>query len=134
MNEKWNEILSSLPPRPPRSRLEPYRELIEEMRRLGWTYREISRVLAEKCQLRVSSSNIHYFVRVCAARAKAKRGQVANAADSTKEASLQSDEVRQRIAAVKQRRGAEGPEREGFIFDPGEPLRLRKPDRKSTSS
>jgi len=63
MDEKWNDILSSLPARPPRSRLEPYCELIEELRRRGRTYREITSVLLEKCQVRASRSNIHHFVR-----------------------------------------------------------------------
>ena len=37
-------------PKPPRSRLEPHATLIEEMRRRGWTYREIARVLAENAK------------------------------------------------------------------------------------
>lgn len=35
--------LSDLPPKPPRSKLEPHRELIRELRRKGRTYREVSR-------------------------------------------------------------------------------------------
>jgi hypothetical protein len=44
MDDKWIDILSSLPPRPARSRLEPYCDLIEELRRRGRTYREITSV------------------------------------------------------------------------------------------
>jgi hypothetical protein len=40
--------LSDLPPKPPRSKLEPHRELIRELRRKGRTYREVSRLFAER--------------------------------------------------------------------------------------
>ena len=41
MDEKFEAILKSLADKPARSCLEPYRELIEELRNRGWTYREI---------------------------------------------------------------------------------------------
>ena len=47
MDDKVSEILDGLPPKPPRSRLDPHVTLIEEMRRRGRTYREIAHVLAE---------------------------------------------------------------------------------------
>jgi hypothetical protein len=40
----FKEILDNLPEKPPRSRLEPYRESILEMRRRGRPLREIARV------------------------------------------------------------------------------------------
>jgi len=39
MDDKVSEILDGLPPKPPRSRLDPHVKLIEEMRRRGRTYR-----------------------------------------------------------------------------------------------
>jgi hypothetical protein len=51
MDEKFQIILSSLPKKPPRSRLEPYREFIDELRQLGRTYQEIAQILTEKCQV-----------------------------------------------------------------------------------
>ena len=63
MDDKLQVILDSLPEKPPRSRLEPYCELIDELRRRGRTYREIARILVEKCQLQVSRSTVHDFVR-----------------------------------------------------------------------
>ena len=41
MDDKVNEILERLPPKPPRSRLDPHATLIEEMRRRGRTFRAI---------------------------------------------------------------------------------------------
>ena len=64
MDERFQAILDSLPPKPPRSRLEPYWELIREMRRRGRTYREIAQVLSDKCQVVVATSTIHDFVQV----------------------------------------------------------------------
>ena len=43
MMEPTNQIiLESLPPKSPRSKLEPHRELIRELRRKGRTYREVA--------------------------------------------------------------------------------------------
>jgi IS30 family transposase len=77
MDDKVNEILDRLPPKPPRSRLDPHAALIEELRRRGRTYREIARVLAEDCQVHSSPSNIYYFVRLRAQEAKQARAQEA---------------------------------------------------------
>src|SRR5437667_8511019 len=52
-----------MPAKPRRSRLEPYRDLINELRRRGRTYREIADILAEKCQLRAAASTVNRFLR-----------------------------------------------------------------------
>jgi hypothetical protein len=44
--------------------MEPYRELIEQLRTRGRTYREIAQILAEKCQLQILRSAINDFARV----------------------------------------------------------------------
>src|SRR5262249_29518357 len=119
--DNFEEILNSLPEKPARSRLEPYAGLINELLRRSRTYREIARILAEKCQIQVSISTIHDFVRL---RSRAKRnppkrqtpGSTEKPAASTtirdrektparaeKEISA-VNEVYQRIAALKQRR------------------------------
>jgi hypothetical protein len=140
MDDKVNEILDRLPPKPPRSRLDPHAALIEELRRRGRTYREIARVLAEDCHVQSSPSNIYYFVRLRAREAKkakaeqAKQNQ-AGSIGSSKVASTKTtvrntaaqgnlpNDVAKRIAAFKQRKipQATSP---GFHFDPDEPLRL----------
>src|SRR5271170_6326853 len=63
VSDKFQAILDALPEKPPRSRLEPYSALIDELRRRRRTYREIVSILAEKCDLQVSISTIHDFVR-----------------------------------------------------------------------
>jgi hypothetical protein len=62
--------LSDLPPKPPRSKLEPHRELIRELRRKGRTYREVSRLFAERLGLQVAPSTLHSFVKVRARHRK----------------------------------------------------------------
>ena len=52
-DDQLRDIIAALPEKLSRSRLEPYRKLIAELRRLGRTYREIALLLGEKCQLRV---------------------------------------------------------------------------------
>ena len=44
-------ILESLPPKSPRSKLEPHRELIRELRRKGRTYREVDLLFQERLGL-----------------------------------------------------------------------------------
>ena len=140
MDSKLSEILDRLPPKPPRSRLDPHAALIEELRRRGRTYREIARVLAEDCQVQTSPSNIYYFVRLREREARqakvqeAKQDQAGSFGSSKVASSRRTvrntvaegnppNDVAQRIAAFKQRKVPE-PTSVGFHFDPDEPLRL----------
>lgn len=143
MDDNVNEILDGLPPKPPRSRLDPHAALIEEMRRRGRTYKEIARVLAEVFQLHSSPSNIYYFVqhrakvarqaRVQKARTKAESSHTVaftqKAFGNPASQPSSPTDVMQRIAAFKNRRVAEE-KPEGFHFDPNEPLRLINPEKK----
>lgn len=138
MDDKVNEILERLPPKPPRSRLDPHATLIEEMRRRGRTFVEIARVLAQECKVRSCPSNIHHFLKLRARTAKlAKRAsdrvcesstvavpQVANGRTVSQPAP--STDAARRIAALKQRKPP-AQASEGFDYDPNEPLRLLKP-------
>ena len=51
-------ILESLPPKSPRSKLEPHRELIRELRRKGRTYREVAQLFHERLGLYVAPSDL----------------------------------------------------------------------------
>ncbi len=62
-DEQFKAIVDSLPEKRPRSRLEPYAELIDQLRKLGRTYREIERILSEKCGIRAPRCTINDFVR-----------------------------------------------------------------------
>src|SRR5881409_1270088 len=63
MDDRFQDILDGIPEKPPQSSLEPFRELINELRRRGRTYREIAHILAEKCQLHPAASTINRFLR-----------------------------------------------------------------------
>ena len=149
MDDNFQEILDSLPEKPSRSRLEPYGRLIDELLRRRWTYRGITRILAEKCQLKVSCSTIHDFVR---RRTRSRRNRPkrrapvpaetmrvspsARAEEKTR-ASVEEresppvDEVHQRIAALKQRPAPDQTSPKQFHYDPSEPLRLPPKKRKN---
>jgi hypothetical protein len=64
MEGRLRTILEQLPPDPPRSKLEPYADLIWDLRRRRKTYRAIAAFLAEHCNLQVQHSTIYDFVRV----------------------------------------------------------------------
>lgn len=139
MDDKVNEILHRLPPKPPRSRLDLHAALIEEMRRRGRTYREIAHVLEEAFQLRTSPSNIYYFVRLRAREArKAKAEQVkrpeagkvnalmAPTRRTASHGSQSAAEVAERIAALRNRKPIEQ-RPTGFEYNPDEPFRIITP-------
>lgn len=141
MGGQFQDILDSLPEKPARSRLEPYRELIDELRRRGRTFREIARILAEKCHVETGASTIHDFVRI--GSRKEQRSPRRSSPNTTKltatigqrfetpppaaSAVAAAEEVRRKIAALKARKSLIEPTPEGFQFDPNEPLRLKKP-------
>jgi IS30 family transposase len=124
-------ILDSLPPKAPRSRLEPYTALITELRRRGWSYADVARVLEEKCQVKVAPITIFDFLRV---RAKS-RGKANTPAGKTKADKLSEREVsapknqdrtvEERIAALKQRSATVNSQKPVFTYREDEPLTLR---------
>ncbi|SRR5438132_14348938 len=150
MDDRFQDILDGIPEKPPRSSLEPYRELIDELRRRGRTYREIAHILAEKCQLRVAASTVNRFLRKRkVARAKpaarltprsAKMVSVTTRAATERiagwnpqEERPSHDEVQQRIAALKLKPAPAQSNPELFRYDPNEPLHLPPKDRKANS-
>jgi hypothetical protein len=128
VDKKLEELLASLPPKPPRSRLAPYAGFICELRERGWTYRGITKVLAEKCGVRVSPSNVHHFVRINSlASARGNQRPMARPSAMSPERTVAPDELSQRIAGLKQSRRPSPPSTEtDFEFDTAEPLRIKK--------
>jgi IS30 family transposase len=63
MNPSFQEILEGLPPKPPRSKLDPYAELIRELRNRSRSYREIASILKDRCDLSVGVHTLYSFVR-----------------------------------------------------------------------
>ena len=146
MDDRLKDILDALPTKSPRSRLEPYREFIQELRRRGRTYRDIASILSEKCQVQVSASGIHDFVRTrYRSEQKSRRrepkgtitlmaapalAQIETTATAAK-VDAPADAVRRQIAALETRKSVIEPTPERFRFDPSEPLRLKKLGKKT---
>ena len=134
MNETFKAIVESLPPKRPRSQLEPYTALIQELRKRGRTYSEITGILAERCGVRVGIHTVYNFVRVRAATAKEGRSMTVAVEGSSPVASSgftniapeRDGEVWDRIRALKEGsvtarvQGAE----KVFHYDENEPLQL----------
>jgi hypothetical protein len=142
MDEAFQVILDSLPPKQPRSRLEPYTELIHELRKRGRSYREIVGILGDRCGIQVGVHTVYNFVRVRTTargkRTKATTPSVDKAANLvTQSAPLPATvseqdvdhEVWQRIRALKNRsvpaptKGAE----KVFHYDENMPLTVTPP-------
>jgi len=136
MDEELNKILEALPDKPPRSRLEPFRDFIEELRRRDRTFREISEILAEKCQVQVTASGIHDFLRTRSRRGKSQaikptqpaRRPVKRPMEPTLPKTSSNDEVQRKIAELKARRPTAKPNVSGVEYDPDAPLRLKRTD------
>jgi len=137
MDANLKKILDELPDRPPRSRLEPYREFIGELRSRGRSYRNIAEILAEKCGVQVTGSGVHDFVH-SRSRPKVSPTQLSPintnqvGADNPGTAGTapvvpSSEEVQRKIAALKARNSASDPGPRGFEYDLDEPRRIKRP-------
>ena len=133
MDDKFRAILNSLPKKRQRSKLEPYTQLIDELRRRGRTYRDIARILAETCDLIVVSSTL---VRFMAARSKEKRNRPKHH-ETRKTGSavppnigvnispnVSDGNILKRIEALKQRPTKSDQPSKQFEYDPDQPLQL----------
>ena len=119
MNDQLKAIIEELPDKAPRSRLESYKEFIGELRNRGRTYKDITSILAEKFDIRVTAAGVHDFVRRRRpANAKPRRGSGESIANRTTRP-MESAPVVARDTSVER----DMPE---FKFDPDEPLRLTK--------
>ena len=146
MDPKFQSILNALPANQPRSRLEPYRELILEMRKRGRSYREIARVLAQSCGLRVGTSTINDFVLAQSKSPSEHTRTAANELSATNKHSVElirtyksrkgiqglisnqkalEDTIRN-IKAVKDKPPINSKKKPVFEYNPDEPLRLQR--------
>jgi hypothetical protein len=62
MNAGLRRIFDNVPEDEPRSRLEPYRELILGWRREGRSHRRICELLSDQCGLQIGKTAMHQFV------------------------------------------------------------------------
>lgn len=63
MNVDLQRVFDNTPDDTPRSRLEPYQELILCWRRQGRTYRRIQQLLTRQCSVKVSLAMLYKFVK-----------------------------------------------------------------------
>jgi hypothetical protein len=144
MEDRFQDVLSRVGAKRGRSRLEPYAELVEALRCQGFTCRDISALLLEKCQFKTSKSAVNRLVRAQARRRRNAARQISGHVPIpptivTKRAGLHSgpapseNEIQQRIAAMKARKPATVSSDNDFYFDPTEPLRLIDPGKRDST-
>jgi len=136
MDEKCKEVLAGLSGKRERSRLAPYGRLILELHRRGYSFRDIVPILSEKFGLNVASTTISRFVvrleqehsKPLKTRVRKKKPipavQTAPVVPEPNKIMSQSDEVRQRITALKQQKTRAEPDAKAFDYDPDQSLHL----------
>ena len=120
MEPEPRTILEYSPQKPPRSKLEPHRELIRELRRKGRTYREVARLFHERLGLHVALSTLHSFVKVRAKHRKRTQFEL----PPVGLAAAAVSPVLERVAALKAKPAVREAKRARFVFRENEPLTL----------
>jgi hypothetical protein len=111
---------SDLPSKPPRSKLEPHRDLIRELRRKGQTYRDVARLFRERLGLYVAPSTLHSFVKVRAKHRKRSQFELPPVELTTAGAPTVVD----RVFALKSKPVVRNAKPARFVFRENEPLTL----------
>ena len=138
MNEKSKAVLYGFSGRKERSQLAQHRDLICKLHQRGCTFREIVRLLAENFNLSVAPSTVCRFIarleQEASKQRKAKPQKVnpvpmmpvtpTAPVKSIPVSAASPDEVRQRIAALKQQAAQAEPDAKKFNYDPDQPLHL----------
>jgi IS30 family transposase len=126
MDDNTASVLRDIPDKPPRSKLEPYTDVIGALRRKRHTYREIAKFLHEHLDLEVAPSTIHDFVRIRRRREKDMRTPAESQSPSKPKPTPQPEAVGvdERIAALKRRSSTVSQPKPLFVYDEDEPLKL----------
>jgi len=111
--------IDNLPEKPPRSKLEPHRELIRELRRKGRTYREVAHLFEERLGLYVAPSTLHSFVKVRAKHRKRTQFELPPIQLATADSP-----VLDRVSAFKAKPVVRTVKPTRFVFRENEPLTL----------
>jgi hypothetical protein len=119
MEPELRTILESLPEKAYRSKLEPHRELIRELRRKGQTYREVAHLFAERLGLYVAPSTLHSFVKVRAKHRKRTQFELPPV-----QLAAEDSPVLDRVAALKTKPTVRTAKPSRFVFRENEPLTL----------
>ena len=135
MNEKIKTILAGFSGEQDRSQLTPHRKLILELHRRGCLFRKIAPILSENFGLKVASTTISRFVlRLEQEASKPRKTKprkekpvliIHPAPRKPMPAPTAShDEIRQRIAALKEQTAQHESDKRRFEYDPDQPLHL----------
>jgi hypothetical protein len=119
MEPELRTILESLPEKTYRSKLEPHRELIRELRRKGRTYREVAHLFEKLLGLYVAPSTLHSFVKVRAKHRKRTQFELPPIQLATSESP-----VLDRVSAFKAKPVVRTAKPSRFVFRENEPLTL----------
>jgi hypothetical protein len=119
MEPELRTILESLPEKTYRSKLEPHRELIRELRRKGRTYREVAHLFEERLGLYVAPSTLHSFVKVRAKHRKRAQFELPPIQLTSAESP-----VLDRVSACKAKPVVRSAKPARFVFRENEPLTL----------
>jgi hypothetical protein len=134
MDESTRIFVEQIPEKPPRSKLEPYADVIRDLRRKRRTYQEIARFFADHFQLPVAPSTIHAFVKVRARRRHQLQIELPPEAPSRTQKNEHADavlasasEVQDRINALRRRAPTASGNERVFEYNEDEQLRLNSP-------
>jgi len=119
MEPELRTILESLPEKTYRSKLEPHRELIRELRRKGQTYREVARLFHERLGLCVAPCTLHSFVKVRAKHRKRSQFEL-----PPLELTSAPSPALDRVAGLREEAFAPKSKAVRFVFRENEPLTL----------
>ena len=111
--------IDNLPDKPPRSKLEPHRDLIRELRRRGRTYRGVARLFNDRLGLYVAPSTLHSFVKVRAKHRKRMQFELPPSESGAADLSALD-----RVAALKAKPVVRNAKPARFVFRENEPLTL----------
>ena len=142
MNEKCRAILAGFTGRKKRSKLELHRDLISKLHKRGCTYREIVRILTENFSLSVAPSTVFRFImRLEKEHQKPRKTKpqkeklvtiMPTVLRTPPPAPVAShDEIRRRIAALKQQTAQPESDKLRFEYDPDQPLNLEQEEEKA---
>jgi len=129
MDPKIAALIGNLPEQPGRSKLEQHADVIAELRRKRYTYKQIAQFIQEQFNLSVAQSTIHDFVRVRRRRGKKTATPDVPAAavrpQRDRETGTPGD-VQRKIAELKRRSAPTGDNKPTFVYDAEQPLKLVK--------
>ena len=135
MDEKAKTILAGFTGKRNRSQLKPHSDLIWKLYQRECPFREIASILSEEYGMTVAPSTVFRFVVRLEQELQPRKEriqkekptlaiQTAPVVPEPSKIMPQSDEVRQRIAALKQQKPQQEPDAKAFDYDPDQPLHL----------